>query len=123
MRKARLKSLPTESLIRQVGALSAERRRAMSTGSIKEANRKYDALVEIRRELRERGLEAQRQLLGLIDAPDPGTRCWVASSVLAFASEEGGQVLAELADKEKNAVGVEAGWILEQWRAGTFNPP
>ncbi|HYO73790.1 MAG TPA: hypothetical protein VEU33_47765 [Archangium sp.] len=66
--------------------------------------------------------EAQRQLLMLIDAPEPGTRYWVASFALAFAPDEGERVLAELAKTPKSFVGFTAGVALEQWKAGTFKP-
>ena len=82
----------------------------------------FDLLVAIRRELRTRGLEAQRQLLALLDDPDPGTRCWAAVSVLEFAPREGERVLAELAKLPDSLVGFSAEMTLEQWKAGTFNP-
>jgi hypothetical protein len=123
MRRAQLKKLPTEHLIEKARAASAERWRAISEGRTREGNRLYDLLVEIRRELRARGEEAQRQLLVLLDDPEPGTRCWAAASVLEFAPAEGERVLAELAKIPKSLVGFSAELTLEQWKAGTFNPP
>ena len=83
----------------------------------------YDLLVAIRRELKARGIEAERQLLKLLDDPDPGTRCWVAGSVLEFAPEEAERVLTEIAKHVSGLVGFSATRTLEQWKAGTFNPP
>ena len=83
----------------------------------------YELLVAIRGELRARGIEAQRQLLKLLDDPDPGTRCWAAGSVLEFAPDEGVQVLTEIAEHVDGLVGFSAERPLEQWKAGTFNPP
>ncbi len=123
MRKPQLKKLSTEELIENIRTLSAERWRVIHAGKPKEANRMYDLLVAARGELRARGIEAQRQLLKLLDDPDPGTRCWVAGSVLEFAPSEGERVLTEIAQHVDGLVGFSAERTLEQWKAGTFNPP
>jgi hypothetical protein len=123
MKKTRMKSLATEELIEKARALSAERWRVIHAGKPKEANHMYDLLVAIRGELRARGIEAQRQLLKLLDDPDPGTRCWAAGSVLDFAPNEGERVLTEIAKHVDGLVGFSAERTLEQWKAGTFNPP
>lgn len=57
------------------------------------------------------------------EAPEAGTRCWTASSILEFSPTEGERVLAELARTHKNAIGVTASLTLEQWKEGTFSPP
>jgi hypothetical protein len=122
MRKTQLKKLPLEELIEMTRTTSAERWRAIEAGKPKDGNRMFDLLVAIRRELRTRGMEAQRQLLGLLDDPDPGTRCWAAVSVLEFAPTEGERILTELAKLPDSLVGFSAEWTLEQWKAGTFKP-
>jgi hypothetical protein len=122
MKKTDVKKLPTEELIEKTRTLSAERWRAIYAGKPKEGNRMFDLLVAIHRELRARGLEAQRQLLKLLDDPDPGTRCWAAASVLEFAPGAGERVLTELAKPPNGLVGFSAEWTLEKWRAGTFKP-
>lgn len=111
-----------EQLIEETRALSAERWRAIQAGKPKDGNRMFDLLVAIERELRARGIEAQRQLLKLLEAPDPGTRCWAAASALEFAPAEGERVLAELAKAPNGLVGVSAEMTLEQWKAGTWKP-
>ncbi|WP_095981270.1 DUF2019 domain-containing protein [Melittangium boletus] len=123
MKKTQIKKLSTEELIEKTRTLSAERWPAIYAGKPKEANRMYDLLVAIRGELRARGLDAERQQLKLLDDPDPGTRCWVAGSVLEFASAEAERVLTEIAQHAGGLVGFSAERTLEQWRAGTFNPP
>jgi hypothetical protein len=122
MKKTQLKKLSVEQLIEATRVDSAERWRAISEGRPKDGNRKFDLLVAMRRELRTRGPEAQRQLLALLNDPDPGTRCWAAVSVLEFAPGEGERVLAELARLPDSLVGFSAEMTLEQWRAGTFKP-
>ncbi|QRN97345.1 DUF2019 domain-containing protein [Archangium violaceum] len=128
MKKARLKTLSTENLIEEFRTLSSEHIRAIREGPLGHANRKYETLVAIRGELRERGSEAKHQLLELLTAPDLGTRFWAASSILTFAPHAGEreraeQVLTELAQTQKNSLGFKASMVLEQWKAGTFNPP
>jgi uncharacterized protein DUF2019 len=123
MKKAQIKKLPTEELIEKTRILSAERWPAIHAGKPGEANRMYDLLVAIRQELKSRGIEAERQMLKLLDDPDPGTRCWVAGSVLAFAPAEGERVLTDIAAHVDGLVGFSAERTLEQWKAGTFNPP
>ena len=122
MQKTQLKKLPTEQLIEKTRSLSAERWRAIYAGRPKDGNRMFDLLVAIRRELRTRGMEAQRQLLSLVDDPYPGTRCWAAASVLEFAPDEGERVLTELAKAPNGLIGFSAEMTLEQWKAGTFKP-
>ncbi|WP_375770879.1 DUF2019 domain-containing protein [Archangium gephyra] len=122
MKKTQWKELPTERLVEEYGVISADHGRDIEAGRPKAANRKYDVLVAMRQEFRERGAEAQRKLLKLIDAPEPGTRYWVASFALAFAPGEGERVLAELAKIPNSFVAFTAGLALEQWKAGTFKP-
>ncbi|QRN95312.1 DUF2019 domain-containing protein [Archangium violaceum] len=122
MKKTDLKKLPTGELIENTRSLSAERWRAIYAGKPKEGNRMFDLLVAIHRELRARGMDAQRQLLKLLDDPDPGTRCWAAAAVLEFAPDEGERVLIELAKHAEGLVGFSAEWTLEKWREGTFKP-
>lgn len=122
MKKTHLKKLPVEQLIEMTRTASAERWRAIHEGRPKDGNRMFDLLVAVRKELRMRGLDAQRQLLGLLDDPDPGTRCWAAVSVLEFAPDEGERVLAALAELPDSLVGFSAEMTLEQWKAGTFKP-
>jgi len=122
MKKAQVKKLSTEELVEKIRTLSAERWRAIYAGKPKDGNRMFDLLVAMERELRARGIEAQRQLLKLLDDPDPGTRCWAAASALEFAPSEGERVLTELAQPPNGLVGFSAERTLEQWRAGTFKP-
>jgi hypothetical protein len=122
MKKTEVKKLPTEQLVEKTRALSAERWRAIYAGKPKDGNRMFDLLVAIHKELRARGIEAQRQLLRLLDDPDPGIRCWVATAVLEFAPAEGERVLTDIAEHADGLVGFSAEWALEKWKAGTLKP-
>jgi hypothetical protein len=122
MKKTDVKKLPTEQLIEKTRTLSAGRWRAIHAGKPKDGNRMFDLLVAIHRELRSRGLDAQRHLLRLLDDPDLGTRCWAATAVLEFSPGEGERVLADLAKHAEGLVGFSAEWALEEWKAGTLKP-
>jgi hypothetical protein len=120
--KIEVRNLLTEQLVEKTRILSAERMRAIYAGKPKDGNRMFDLLVAIHRELRARGIEAQRQLLVLLDDPDLGTRCWTATAVMEFAPREGERVLADLARNAGGLVGFSAEWALEEWKAGTLKP-
>jgi uncharacterized protein DUF2019 len=122
MKKIEVGKIPTEHLIEKTRTLSAERMRAIYAGKPKDGNRMFELLVAIHRELRARGIEAQRQLLSLLDDPDLGTRCWAATAVMEFAPEEGERVLADLAKSAGGLVGFSAEWALEEWKSGTLKP-
>lgn len=96
--------------------------RAIEAGKPKDGNCMFDLLVAIHRELRARGVEAQRQLLVLLDDPHLGTRCWAATAVMEFAPKEGERVLTDLARSAGGLVGFSAEWTLEEWKAGTLKP-
>ena len=118
MRKSQLKTFPAERLVEEFRRLSAEHGHELEAGSPRVANRRFDTLVAIRRELRSRGPDAQRQLLILLADPDPSTRSWAARSVLEFAPSEGEQVLEELSRTQRNSIGFSADWTLKRWKEG-----
>jgi hypothetical protein len=122
MKAERWKGLTTEQLVEQYRELSARHGRAIEAGHHKDANRDFDVIVAINKELRARGIEAHRQLLSLLNDPELGTRCWAATDVLEFAPREGEVVLAELAKVPKSLVGLTAELTLEQWKAGAYKP-
>jgi hypothetical protein len=123
MRKSQLKTSPTERLVEEFRRLSAEHGHALEAANARAANRRYDPLVAIVKELRSRGPETQRQLLNLLADPEPSTRRWTALAILDFAPSEATLVLEELSRTQRNAVGFSADLAIEQWREGTFNPP
>ncbi len=123
MRKSQLKTSSTERLVEEFRRLSAEHGHALEASNARAANRKFPTLVAIIKELRARGLEAQRQFLKLLADPEPSTRYWTASAVLEIAPSEAEQVLEELSRTQRNTLGFSADWTLKQWREGTYGPP
>ncbi|MDC0707085.1 DUF2019 domain-containing protein [Stigmatella sp. ncwal1] len=122
MKAVQLKGLTAAQLVERYRELSARHGHAIEAGNHKAANRDFDAIVAINNELRTRGIEAHRQLLSLLNDQEPGTRCWAAIDVLAFAPQEGERVLAELAKVPKSLVGLTAEMTLHQWKAGEYKP-
>lgn len=122
MKAARLKELTTDQLVEKYRELSARHGRAIEAGNPKAANRDFDVIVAINQELRARGTEAHRRLLSLLNDQEPGTRCWAATDMLAFAPQEGERVLIELSKVPKSLVGLTAEMTLQQWKAGAFKP-
>lgn len=122
MEAAQLKGLTTDQLVEKYRELSARHGHSVEAGNHKAANRDFDMIVAINKEFRMRGIEAYRQLLSLLNDREPGTRCWAATDVLAFAPQEGERVLAELAGMPKSLVGLTAEMTLQQWKAGAYKP-
>ena len=122
MRKSQLKTSSTEQLVEEFRKLSAEHGHALEAANARAANRRFDPLVAIIKELRSRGPEAPRQLLKLVADPEPSTRRWAASAVLDFAPSEAEQALEELVRTQIGILRFSARHTLEQWREGTFDP-
>lgn len=122
MKAAQVQGLTADQLVEKYRELSARHGRAIEAGNHKAANRDFDVIVAINKELRARGIEAHRELLTLLNDPEPGTRCWAATDVLEFAPREGEQVLAELAKVPRSLVGLTAEMTLRQWKAGEYKP-
>src|SRR5438105_3206183 len=86
-----------------ISELVAEYERAASahgvatrTGDRTMSNRAHHRLSSVYRILRERGLDAQKALLPLLDNVDPAVRLWAGAHALEFAPDQGRETLAIL---------------------------
>ncbi|MDY7233317.1 DUF2019 domain-containing protein [Hyalangium rubrum] len=122
MKEATLKALELEALIEKYRSSSAKHGRAISEGHPRAANKEFDILVAIRKELRTRGEEGWQRLSSLLHDPEPGTRYWAATFLLEFMPHEAERVLGELASIPKSLVGFSAEMVLKKWKDGTFTP-
>lgn len=95
---------------------------AIARGDHQSANRAANRIAAIYSELRRRGLEAQRQLIPLLDAPEPRVRGWAAAHSLEFAPSEGEAVLIRLVS-QSGLLGLSAEMTLKEWRAGRLRFP
>jgi hypothetical protein len=122
MKESALKALEMDTLIEKYRVSSAKHGRAISEGRPGAANKEFDTLVELRKELRSRGEEGWQGLRSLLLDPEPGTRYWAATFLLEFAPHEAERVLGELASIPKSLVGFSAEMVLKKWKEGTFKP-
>jgi hypothetical protein len=90
--------------------------------SARVANRHATTIIEIARELRRRGPEAQVKLLPLLEHPHSDVRVWAAGHALAFAPDKAGLVLRRLI-QERGAVGATARMTLALWKEGKLVLP
>jgi hypothetical protein len=104
----------TEAVIRTSEAQAQMRPRV--------ANWHADKILQIARELRRRGPEAQKKLLPLLHHSNPHVRGWSATHALGFAPEEALPVLRALA-KERGDPGFDARIALQEWEKGTLGLP
>ena len=81
------------------------------------SNQKARRAAAIYKELRPRGLDAQRALLPVLRDPDPGVRCWAAIDSLEFATDEAVPVLEYLVPFGV-PIGLSAEIALKRWRSG-----
>lgn len=108
---------------RSIRAGAAAHGRATEKGDFVAANEAHHTVASVYRELRRRGVTAQRALLPLIVHDEAGVRGWAASHALEFAPEEGEAVLIAMSDVAKSKVSFSARLTLKEWRAGRLRFP
>jgi hypothetical protein len=95
---------------------------ATAAGDHEAANRHHDLVAAIYRELRSRGLLAQKALLPLMQDPDDAVRSWAASHALEFSPEQAEPVLIALAES-RGISAFNAKMTLREWRKGNLSFP
>ncbi|MBZ4375820.1 DUF2019 domain-containing protein [Corallococcus sp. AS-1-6] len=119
--KARdLKVLGTEELIARFREVSARHGRLLNARDTRAANKDYLLAASVRKELRNRGPDAEKGLLGLLTDPEPGTRYWAATAALRFAPSEAERALALLSMPPPTMLSVSAAMTLRAWKDGTL---
>jgi hypothetical protein len=107
--------------IERYAEAAAAHGRATEGGDSKSANKAYDIIADVYRELREEG--ARDRLLPLLEHPDASVRCWAGAHALEFAPEDGERVLTDLAQGDRSTIGFDAKMTLSEWRAGKLTFP
>lgn len=117
-----MEDLSVQEIVDVYVAAAAKHGRATEAGDYKAANEAHDVIAPGYRELRSRGVEAQRALLPLLEHPDPGVRGWAAAHGLEFAPNQAEPTLEDLADGGSIG-GSSAKMTLEVWRKGDLKFP
>lgn len=118
-----LDDVPIETLLARYAEAAEAHGKATEAGRSRVANEAYEVIVTIYRELRRRGLDAQRKLLTLLDHPDPGVRGWAGSHVLDFAPDDGERTLLAMSETPRSFVSFSAKMTLKLWRTGKLTFP
>jgi uncharacterized protein DUF2019 len=96
--------------------------RATESGDYKTANRESETIASVYRELRSRGLEAQKALLPLLHHSNIHVRVMAAADALEFAPDQGEPVLIEIA-QSRGIAPLNARMTLQEWRKGNLKFP
>ena len=108
----------TEDLVSTFAKTASEHGEFMAACDPRRANAKFDQMAKLYGELRHRGLDAQRQLLPLLDSDNPHIRFHVATYALDFEPEPAVQALKNILHMESGALRFDARMTLEQWHKG-----
>lgn len=120
MKAKQLQTTATDQLVERYRKATAENWQLIGEGKTRKANRLFDLIKAIQGELQARGADAQRQLLKLLEDPDPGTRCWAASHTLELAPAEAERVLIELSTISNAMISFTAKMTLKKWKYGSI---
>jgi len=107
-----------DALLKEYADAALVHRTASREGKHKIANRAYDRIAAVVRELRERGPHARDELLRLLDDERIEVRGWVAAHALEFAHERAARVLEDIASGPPSLEELSAKMVLQQWRNG-----
>jgi hypothetical protein len=122
MKSNQLTKASVTDLLKAYAEAASAHGAASAKGDYRKANPQHDTLAKIYRQLRSKGPEAQRSLLGLLDHPDDAIRGWAASHALDFAPDEGEPVLEALTTSS-GVWKLIARMTLEKWRQGNLSFP
>jgi hypothetical protein len=118
-----LHTMDVDGIVDAYAAAAAHHYGATQHGDAHGAKIAFDAVSAVYRELRARGLEAQRALLPLLKHENPAVRLAAGAHALEFAPGEGEAALAELAAQDETSVAFDAEMTLEVWRDGELRFP
>lgn len=96
--------------------------KASETGDYKTANKEYQIVAAVYRELRAQGVEKQKALLRFLNHSDAHVRVWAGAHALEFAPERGEAVLTEIS-QSTGIPALDAELTLEEWRKGNLRFP
>ena len=122
MNEIELIAAPVAHLGESYRKAAAERANAVAVGRHRVANRNYDLIVSIARELRSRGRDGECALEQMLEHESLEVRVWAAFHCLPFAATAAEQVLKEAAEGPPSPTRLEAEMTLSEWKAGRLHP-
>lgn len=123
MNDDKLSELDVEELIAGYGAAALQHRVASRKGGYKVANRAYERLVSRFREIRSRGLHAQKQFMRLLQDDRIEVRGWAAVHALELDPDGAAKVLDSIASGPPSLEQFSASMVLQEWRSGNLKFP
>jgi hypothetical protein len=111
----KLKKMSSTSLVELFTEAAVAGGQALEDGKPRLANKAYDVKAGVYRELRSRGVDAQRSMLTLLYHPDRYVRCAAGTYALDFDPEAAEPVLQAL-EKLQGFAGHNADMALKMWR-------
>jgi hypothetical protein len=117
MKKKQTNNLSVDVLISEYKEAALAHEKASLSGNYRVANREYETLVTIAKEIISRGSSAKDAFLCLLSDQNAFVKIWAATHALAFAPAQGEQALAE-ASHLSGLAGHTANITLQEWQAG-----
>jgi hypothetical protein len=112
-----LKEASVDEIVAAYARAAAAHGSENAQGNVQAANEAY-ALVDVfSKELRRRGLEAQKALLPLLKSHDPEIRLCAAKDALGFAPDSAEKELQKLIDAKFDC-SIHAYLVLNSWKKG-----
>jgi hypothetical protein len=99
MSKLKLETLTDDQLVQRFTGLSLDQYDAMQIDDTGAYNRQYSLLEEIKQLLRDRGVEARRALLPLLDHKNAQVRLNAARELLAIEPQRARATMEAIADR------------------------
>lgn len=113
----------TQKLVEMLASAASDRGLALRAAEPRSANTLYKLMVTLYKEIKDRGLEAQRQILPLLRHENPNVRASAAYFALEFDPETAEPALERILEEEHNMVGFSSRMVLQQWREGKLRFP
>lgn len=114
--------LTNEELVERFRQFALDKSKALLDSNTHEANRIFDRMEAIDRELRRRGLEARQALAVLLDDSDIRVRYEAAIELLAVVPDKALATVQAIANRHLMPVSGEAGMALYALERGIFKP-
>jgi HEAT repeat protein len=111
----------TEDLVSAFANAAYERGQALLAADPRKANARSKTMAKIYVEIKERGSNALRPLLSLLNHNDAFVRLWAAVYALEFDPRPAVPVLENIFEKETGLLRFISRKTLETWREGKFH--